>query len=435
MKKVYISLVAEFIHPRDLKIIEKANDLGELTVGLLSDKAISSLRSPPALDYPQRKKVLENIKGVSRIVIQKTLDPEENLRSLKPDYIIHSDEWSEWGGKKVRDLIQKVLGEWGGTLIEIPLGKESPSNQVLGELRAKGTTPQLRLSSLKRLIESKPIVRIIEVHNGLCGLIAEKVQIIKEDQVKEFDGMWESSLTDSTSKGRPDNSSVDMTSRIQTIDQILDVTTKPIIVDGDNGGMIEHFRFAVRTLERLGVSAVIIEDKVGPKRNSLFGTDVQQCQDSMEEFSEKIKAGKASQVTEDFMIIARIESLILKKGQNDALSRAESYMEAGADGIMIHSKEESPEEILTFCRRFKELKKRVPLIVVPSTYSIISEKELTQAGVQVVIYANHLLRSAFPAMVNVARSILEEGRCHEASRHYCMPIGDILNLVPAPVVS
>ena len=422
MKKVYISLSADYLHPRDLKVIEKACSLGQLTVGLFTDRAISLLGKPHILDYDQRKIIVENIKGVEKIVPQRTLDGEENLKTLRPDFVVHEKNWDHSGGKNVRDRLIAILEEYGGALIEI-LVESLPQRHF-------GITPQSRLSSLKRLLETKTLVRIIEVHNGLCGLIAEKVQVQNGHQMREFDGMWESSLTDATSKGKPDNSCVDMTSRIHTIDQILDVTTKPIIVDGNNGGIIEHFRSTVRTLERLGVSAVIIEDKIGPKRNSLFGTDVEQYQDSIEDFSEKIRAGKYTQVTQDFMIIARIESLILEKGIDDAFLRAKSYIESGADGIMIHSKHKSPKEVLEFCRLFKKLKKRVPLVVVPSTYSVISEEELIDAGVQIVIYANHLIRSAFPAMVNSARSILEEGRCYEASNDFCMPIGEILNLIP-----
>jgi len=292
-----------------------------------------------------------------------------------------------------------------------------------------GTTPEIRCKKLRQLIELKPIVRIMEVHNGLTGRIVEKTKIDNGHEIKEFDGMWASSLTDSVSKGKPDIELVDLTSRMHTIDNIFEVTTKPMIVDGDSGGLTEHFVYTVKTLERVGVSAVIIEDKVGPKRNSLFGTEVKQQQDTIENFSNKISQGKKAQVNDDFMIIARIESLILKKGLEDAIKRAQAYIEAGADGIMIHSKENDPQEILEFCKEFSKLKNKVPLVAVPTTYSKITEKELIDAGIDVVIYANHFLRSAYPSMVKVAETILKNGRCHEANEH-CLPIKDILTLIP-----
>ena len=431
MKKIYITLSAHFIQPNDLKMIEKACALGHLTVGLLTDEVFPLMGLTTPLSFGQRKLIVESMKGVSLVIPQFNLEPLSNIEKIKPDIVIHKNDWNNSGGNSGRQRIIKSLEKWGGKLIEISLEKPIQSQQLQQNLsQEKGTTPQQRLSSLRRLIQTKPLVRIIEVHNGLCGLIAENVKIESGLELKEFDGMWESSLTDSTSKGKPDNSSVDMTSRIQSIDQILDVTTKPMVVDGDNGGFVEHFQLTVRTLERLGISAIIIEDKVGPKKNSLFGTDVEQFQDTAKEFSKKIKAGKLSQVTKDFMIIARIESLILKKGLKDALIRAESYIEAGADAIMIHSKSNSPDEIVNFCKSFKTLNKQVPLVVAPSTYATISEDQLIEHGIKIVIYANHLIRSAFPAMVETARSILKEGRCYEASERYCMPIGEILNLVP-----
>ncbi|MDQ3194438.1 MAG: phosphoenolpyruvate mutase, partial [Bacteroidota bacterium] len=328
-----------------------------------------------------------------------------------------------------RQRVIDILNEWGGELVEVEYTKGISSTQLNTSLKEIGTTPGIRMKRLRRLLDSKPIVRLIEAHNGLTGLIVENLQITKDNIPQEFDGMWLSSLTDSTAKGKPDIEAVDVTARMQTLNDIVEVTTKPVIYDGDTGGRPEHFVFTVKTLERLGVSAVIIEDKVGLKKNSLFGTDVDQTQDTIESFSNKITLGKKSQITDDFMIIARIESLILKKGMEDALMRAEAYIAAGADGIMIHSKEKKPDEILKFCNSFKKFRKRVPLVVVPSTYSSVYENELIDAGVNVVIYANHLLRSAYPAMLETAKSILENGRSFE-SDNKMMEIEKILTLIP-----
>ena len=429
MKKVYVAMGVDVLHHGHINILETASKFGEVTVGLMTDKAIASYKRLPLLSYDQRKKIIENIKGVNNVIPQDTLDYSSNIKNLKPDFVVHGTDWRTGVQKETRRRVIETLNEWGGKIVEPEYTKDVSATQIIDKMQEIGTTPEIRCKKLKQLIELKPIVRIIESHNGLTGRIIEKSKVIDGETVREFDGMWESSLTDSTSKGKPDIELVDLTSRLQTVDSILEVTTKPMIVDGDSGGLTEHFVYAVKSLERLGVSAVIIEDKVGPKRNSLFGTEVNQQQDTIENFSDKISQGKKAQVNDDFMIIARIESLILKKGINDAIKRAQAYLDAGADGIMIHSKEESPQEILEFCKEYNQLKNKGPLVVVPTTYSTITEQELIDAGVNVVIYANHFLRSAYQSMVKVAESILKNQRCHEANEH-CLPIKDVLTLIP-----
>jgi len=428
-KKVFVGMSADLIHPGHLNIIKEAQKLGEVTIGLLTDKAIASYKRLPFLTFDQRKIIIENIKGVENVISQETLDYVPNLKNLKPDYVVHGDDWKKGVQSLTRQRVIDTLSEWGGELIEVEYTKGISSTQLNKSMKEIGTTPEIRMQRLKRLLEVKPIVRLIEAHNGLTGLIVENLKYEKGNIPKEFDGMWLSSLTDSTAKGKPDIEAVDVTARMQTLNDIVEVTTKPIIYDGDTGGRAEHFVFTVKTLERLGVSAVVIEDKIGLKKNSLFGTDVEQLQDTPENFSMKISAGKRSQITKDFMIIARVESLIAGKGIEDALMRAKAYIEAGADGIMIHSKEKKPDEILKFCKEYKKFEARVPLVAVPSTYNIITEKELTEAGVSIVIYANQLLRSAYPAMIDTAISILENERSFEADNKM-MPISEILNLIP-----
>ena len=429
MKKVYVAMGADIIHPGHLNIIKNASEFGQVYVGVLTDTAIASYKRLPYLNYEQRSIIVESLKNVYKIMPQKTLDYRPNLRELKPDFVVHGDDWKEGIQKETRQQVIDTLAEWGGELIEIPYTEGISSTKLNRAVREIGTTPQIRLSLLRRLINAKPIVRIIEAHNGLTGLIAETLQINHNGVTNQFDGMWASSLTDSTVRGKPDIEAVDITTRLTNVNDLLEVTTKPIIFDGDTGGKPEHFVYSVRTLERLGVSAVIIEDKVGLKHNSLYGTKFKQTQDTIENFCLKIEAGKKAQVTNDFMIIARIESLILKAGLIDALKRARAYIEAGCDGIMIHSKESKPDEILEFCREFKNFKKRVPLVVVPSTYDTIYEDELVQAGVNVVIYANQLLRSAYPSMVDTARTILTNGRAFEARKNM-MSIKEIITLIP-----
>tara|TARA_Y100000310_G_scaffold202593_1_gene202821 strand:- start:1239 stop:2531 length:1293 start_codon:yes stop_codon:yes gene_type:complete len=427
MKKVYVAMSADLIHHGHLNIINEAKKYGEVTLGLLTDKAIASYKRLPALTYEQRKKVIENIKGISNVIPQNTLDYVPNLIKIKPDYVLHGDDWKKGIQKKTRKKVLDTISAWGGKLVEIPYTPGISSTQLHQILKEIGTTPEARMKKLRRLLNAKEMVRFLEAHNGLSGLIVENTKIEKDNKREEFDGIWISSLTDSTAKGKPD---IELVERMDTLNQIIETTTKPIIVDGDTGGRTEHFPFTVRTLERLGVSAIIIEDKIGFKKNSLFGKGANQKQDSIKSFSKKISAGKKSQISEDFMIIARIESLILGKGIEDAIERARAYISAGTDGIMIHSKEKEPAEILEFCKEFSKLEKKVPLVVVPSTYCHITEKDLEKEGVNIVIYANHLLRSAYPAMIKTAESILKEGRSLEASNKICMPIKDIINLIP-----
>tara|TARA_R110001583_G_scaffold5729_5_gene30499 strand:+ start:3159 stop:4442 length:1284 start_codon:yes stop_codon:yes gene_type:complete len=425
MKKVYVGMCADLIHHGHLNIINNAKKYGEVTIGLLTDSAIASYKRLPALNYEQRKIVVENIKGVDKVIPQDTLDYIPNLEELKPDYVVHGDDWKIGVQKQVRQQVIDKLNQWGGKVIDVPYTKDVSSTKLHNHLKEIGTTSDIRRKMLKRLIESKPIVRILESHNGLTGLITEKTKCGND----EFDGMWLSSLTHSASKGKPDTQYVDITTVSQTLGEIFDVTTKPMIVDLDNGGLVEHFKPMVRSLERLGVSAVIIEDKIGNKRNSLFEDTSNQLQDSIEDFSYKISEGKKSLVTKDFMIMARIESFILGNGLEDAIERAEAYIKAGADGIMIHSKSKTPDEIISFCEKYNKFKKRVPLVVVPSTYNKVTEKQLTDIGVNVVIYANHLLRSAYPSMVDTATSILQNKRSYEANDK-CLPIKQVLELIP-----
>lgn len=428
-KKVYLGMVADIMHPGLINIINEGAKYGDVIIGLFTDKAVAERKRLPYLTYEQRKAVVENIKNVSEVIPQNEWSYIPNLKKLKPDYIIHGDDWKTGIDIELREQVFQVMNDLGGKVIEVPYTKGIDSTALFDDIKGIGTTPEVRMRMLRRLIASKPIVRIMEAHDGLCGLIIENLEIEEGHKLKSFDGMWSSSLTDSTSKGKPDIEAVDLTTRLQDLNNILECTTKPIIFDGDTGGKIEHFVFTVRTLERHGISAVIIEDKVGLKKNSLFGTDAVQTQDTIEHFCEKIRAGKNAQITKDFMIIARIESLIAGKTVSDALERAMAYVNAGADGIMIHSKNKSGEDIKEFCLEFRKAHPKVPIVVVPTTYDHVKEEELAKWGANVVIYANHMLRAAYPAMKKVAETILENERAQEV-RTLCMPIKEILELIP-----
>ena len=409
MKKVYVAMSADILHIGHLNIIKEASKYGDVTVGVLTDKAIASYKRLPFLSYEIRSKTVESIKGVQAVISQDTLDYTQNLLKVRPDYVVHGDDWKTGIQSTVRNKVIDTIKEWGGELIEPSYTEGISSTMLNASLKDIGTTPNTRLSKLRRLINAKSIVRILESHSGLTGLIIEKTTHLNDKGIiEEFDGLWSSSLTDSTSKGKPDIEQVDLTTRLQCINDMLESTTKPMIYDGDTGGKPEHFQFTVRTLESLGISAIIIEDKTGLKKNSLFGTAVPQTRDTIEDFTHKIRMGKSAQITDDFMIIARIESFILGDTLEDAIERADAYVEAGADGVMIHSKDKSGDDIKSFCLNFRVKNTATPIVVVPSSYNHIKEEELIEWGANIVIYANHLLRASFPSMQNVAKTILKK---------------------------
>ncbi|MCL1915765.1 MAG: phosphoenolpyruvate mutase [Desulfovibrionaceae bacterium] len=429
MKTIYLGLRGDIIHPGIINIIREAAGRGEVLVGLLTDSAIASHKRLPYLTWEQRREVLENIKGVSKVVPQEEWSYIPNLKKYRPDAIIHGDDWLSGPLSGEREEVFALMRETGGEVIEIPYTQGVNSSALNESMRSLGTTPDIRLKTLRRLLDLKKPLRILEAHSGLSGLIIEHLEIKKENGLRAFDGIWSSSLTDSASKGKPDIEAVDLTTRLQDLTNILECTTKPIIFDGDTGGKSEHFIYTVRTLERNGVSAVIIEDKVGLKKNSLFGTEVAQELAPIEDFCEKISSGKRAQVTKEFMIIARLESLIAGQTPAAALERAHAYVAAGADGVMIHSKEKSGEDIQGFCQKFRAEYRSLPLVLVPTTYNRFTEQELAAWGASIVIYANHLLRASYPAMMKAARSILENERSLEAEA-LCMPIKEILELIP-----
>ncbi|MBQ7774445.1 MAG: phosphoenolpyruvate mutase [Lachnospiraceae bacterium] len=428
MKKVYTCFCTDVIHEGHLNILQKAREYGEVVVGVLADEAMVRYNRFPTISQEERLALVKNTGLASVVLIQSEIMYDEVLEQLRPDYVIHGDNWQEGPERSIRENVVKNLAQYGGELIEVPYTYNEQVKKIDDNMKEKLAMPEFRRKRLRQLLKMRPIVKTLEVHSGLTGLIAEKTVVENDGGLDQFDAMWISSLCDSTAKGKPDIELVDMSSRIRTIDDVMDVTTKPIILDGDTGGLIEHFVYNVRTLERMGVSAVIIEDKTGLKKNSLFGTEVEQTQDSIENFCAKIRAGKQALRTEEFMIIARIESLILERGMDDALERAFAYVEAGADGIMIHSRRKSPDEILEFCRLFREKNSATPIVVVPTSFNSITEEELAQAGVNIVIYANQLTRSAFPAMQETAITILKNHRAKEADEKL-MPFKDIIRLI------
>ncbi len=431
-RKVYMCFSTDMIHSGHIAIIKKAKRLGKLIIGVLSDEAVVSYKRFPLLPFSERKAMFESISGVSQVVEQKSLSYQENLLAYKPDYVVHGDDWKEGVQKPVRDEVVSILASYGGKLVEFPYSNDEKYKDLENRARADMAMPDVRRARLRKAIAMKGTITAIEAHSGLTGLIAENTVVNQDGGARQFDAMWISSLCDSTAKGKPDIELVDMTSRFRTIDDIMEVTTKPIIFDGDTGGLTEHFVYTVRTLERMGVSMVIIEDKTGLKKNSLFGTEVKQTQASIPDFCEKIKAGKKAQKTKDFMICARIESLILEQGMEDALERAFAFAGAGADAIMIHSRKKDPSEIFEFVEKFRAKDAVTPIVVVPTSFNMVTEEEFKERGVNVVIYANQLTRTGFPAMQNAAKMILEHHRAKECDE-ICMPFKDIIRLIPEDV--
>jgi len=429
---VYIAMSTDFIGKGHINIIEKGREYGKVVIGLLTDEAIASYKRAPLLDYAERKKIIENIKGVEKIVPQYTLDYTDNLNLLRPDYVIHGDDWKSGIQSQIRNNVIKTLSEWSGKLIEIPYTYTQQDNVLSDSYHNLINTTDYRRAQLRKMLKLKPYIRVLEASSGLAGLIVENTKY--EDQakteIKEFDAMWVSSLCDSTFKGKPDIELIDLTSRINTINEIMEVTTKPILFDGDTGSKTEHFVYSVRTLERLGVSAIVIEDKKGLKKNSLLPNEVKHELEEKEVFAEKIKAGKRAQITRDFMIFARLESLIADGSVEDALDRAICYINAGADGIMIHSKNRDGNEVFKFLEDFRSLYQDIPVILVPTTFNQFTEDELYKSGANIIIYANHLLRSAYLAMTKAAQQILKDGKSEYASEQFCVSIEDILHLIP-----
>ena len=428
-KLVYIPMRADIIHPALINIINKGASLGKVIIGLLTDDAICSYTRPPQLSYEDRKKILECLKNIYKIIPQKSLDCCENLLKIKPNILLHGDDWKEGFQSQIRKKAVKLMKNWKGKIFEIPYDKNNNQSKINKITTNLGTTPEIRRVGLRKLLASKEITKIIEVHNALTGNIAEFSYCKSKGRVREFDAMWASSLTDSTVRAKPDIEAVDISSRVSTLNEIFESTTKPLIFDGDTGGKCEHLSFTIKSLERLGVSAIVIEDKAGLKKNSLFGNEVKQIQDDIKSFSHKIETAKKSQATEDFMIIARIESLILEKGMNDAIARAKAYINAGADAILIHSKQKTPKEVFEFSKKYNKFGSNYPLFCVPTSYSKVKESDLINNGFKAVIYANQLIRAAYPAMQKAAVNILEHKRAYE-SENNIMTINEILDLIP-----
>ena len=428
-KTVYMCFSADMIHSGHIAIIKKAQKLGDLIIGVLSDEAVASYKRYPLMPYSERKACFENIAGVSKVVEQKDLSYKANLKKYKPDYVVHGDDWKNGFQKPIRQEVIELLETYGGKLVEYPYSKNQKYKDLERTARAELSLPDVRRGRLKKLLNMKGTITAMEAHSGITGLIVEKTTVYEDGKARQFDSMWISSLCDSTAKGKPDIELVDMTSRFRTIDDIMEVTTKPIIFDGDTGGLTEHFVYTVKSLERMGVSMVIIEDKTGLKKNSLFGNEVKQTQDTIENFCAKISAGKKAQKTKDFMICARIESLILEQGMKDALDRAFAYTKAGADAIMIHSRKKDPTEIFEFVEKFRKKDKTTPIVVVPTSFNTVTEEEFKKRGVNIIIYANQLTRTGFPAMKNAAELILKNHRAKECD-DICMSIKDIITLIP-----
>ena len=429
-RKVYMCFSSDVIHGGHISIIKKAQKLGKLIIGVLSDEVVASYKRMPIVPASERKLMFENLVDVYKVVDQNTLSYRENLEKYRPEIVVHGDDWCTGFQRPIRDEVTDILASYGGKLVEFPYSNDKKYKEIESHTRSDLAMPDIRRGRLRRMLDAKGFVTAMEAHDGLTGLVVENTVVYQSGMARQYDAMWVSSLCDSTAKGKPDIELVDMSSRFRTIEDITEVTTKPIIFDGDTGGKTEHFVYTVRTLERLGVSMVIIEDKTGLKKNSLFGTEVEQTQDSIENFSAKIRAGKKAQRTKEFMICARIESLILERGMEDALSRAFAFVDAGADAIMIHSRKKDPSEIKEFIEKFRSKDQTTPIVLVPTSFNSVKEEEWKECGANIIIYANQLMRATVPAIQQAAKIILENHRAEECDK-MLMPFNEIIRLIPS----
>jgi len=433
-KLVYVGMTAEFFHHGHANILIKAREYGNVMVGLLTDSALLSHKRLPMLTWEQRKTIIANFNGVTEVVPQHEWEYSNNILKYRPDFMVHGDDWNVEHQKNVKDKALAALKTYGGRLIEIAYTDGVSSSVLQKEELSNGILPSTRVGILRRLINAKSIVRVLESHNAVTASIVDQSEHFSNsmNEVVRFDAIWSSSLTDSTSRGLPDTEALSISSRLLNIMEIFNVTNLPLIMDADTGGDAQHLSLHIKSMERIGISACIIEDKKGLKKNSLLGTSVSQEIEEPLVFAEKIDVAIKSKISQDFMVIARLESLILELGMEDALNRARLYCEAGVDGIMIHSRKKSPSEIFQFASIFRKEFPDVPLISVPTTYNEVYEKELVDAGFNVVIYANHMLRAAVPAMRNVANTILENGRSFEVDSRI-ESMASILKFIPGTV--
>ena len=417
-KTVYVGITGDMIHPGIINIIQQGAKYGRLIVGLLSNEAIATHKRIPYLTFEQRKAVIENIKGVSEVVPQEDWSYVPNLLKLKPDYIIHGDDWKTNYLKGIREEVFDVMKKIGGEVIEIPYTKGINSSQLFESTTNNGITAVQRLKSLRQLMNYKPIIRIMEANSGLSGLIIENLKIEKEDGIQRFDGIF-INLLDSNPSGVSEQESSNFMLKLNTVTDILECTTRPIIYGGYTSDNYENITFTIEKLELMGISAIIIEDK--------FKNTQELCNE--EEFCLKIKEGKKAQINPDFMIIAGIEELILGKSMDDALKKALASIKAGADGILISSNQKNGDDIKEFCSKLRKENKNIPIVLIPTTYNQFTEKELGEWGANIIIYADYLKKVTYPAMKKCAETILKSERSLEVNE-MCMPIKEILNLIP-----
>ncbi|MDJ0824059.1 MAG: phosphoenolpyruvate mutase [Rhodobacter sp.] len=428
---VYVSMTAEILHNGHLRILKEAKKHGRVTVGLLTDRALENKKPIPLLSFEQRKEILEALDCVDEVIAQDEWDYDACIDTHKPRVFVHGDKWDgPLTGMRERAIAR--LESYGGTFVELPYSHEFDGTHIAPQMAASLATPFAKQKAFRRMMQSKRLVRFLEAHSPLAALIGEHTKVQRNGDVLQYDGFWSSSLTDSTEMGLPDIEALDVTRRLQNIDEIFEVTTKPLVFDADTGGKAEHFELKVRTMERMGIAAAIIEDKTGLKKNSLLGTSVPQTQASIPEFQEKIRAGIEGQKYRGMMIIARLESLILGQGIDDALRRADAYVTAGAGAVMIHSKERDPAQVFAFTDAFAQDHPEVPIVAVPSSYNTVHDHELQAHGIKMIIYANHMLRSSYKAMEQTARAILEHGRTAEIEDEI-ITIPQILKLIPGTI--
>ncbi len=408
-KTVYVGMSADLVHPGHINLLREAASLGRVTVGLLTDRAISSYKRMPFLTFEQRRAVIEHIAFVTAVVPQDTLDYTDNLRLLRPDFVVHGDDWRNGVQAQTRRRVLDVLREWGGTLVEPPYTEGISSTALRMAAMDIGFAPGVRQRRLRRMLDCKPLVRVMQAHDGLSAHIVDRLEETTQGAPREYDAIWVDSLAGAPIRGKPDPLPFDLSSRLVTLHEILDATTKPLICNAGGAGHAAGVTAAVRTLERIGVSAIVIDTEVTDRRAVPAMAASAPPQDDMAAFIREIAAARDARVTPDFMIIARINDRTRDCGADRMMARAAAGVDAGADAVMCDSDPVNPDGIFDLCRRYRRLMNGHPLLVGLSGTEGLQEHDLASAGASMVVYTDTLLRAAREAMISAASQVLSCG--------------------------
>jgi len=423
-KTVYVGMVGDMLHVGHINILKTAARLGRVTVGVLTDRAVVGYKRLPLLAFEDRVRVVESIADVAAVVPQKTLSYVENLRALRPDYVVHGDDW-RYGDQvsRARAEVIATLGEWGGELVEVAYTKGISSTAIHRSGAADALFSGTRQGRLRRLLAAKPTLRIVEAHSGLSAKIAAEVR--GPDGATGFDAVWQSGLTDAIHRGKSDGGAVDRGRRLQAVEEILDAGPLPLIYDGRAAGRPETVFDLTRALDKAGVSALCLGDRSDPDRT---GPEM-----SPAETVAQIEAVRAACPTGAVMAISRIVVAAPGNGGSGALDRALdralALLEAGSDAVMFDSAADTAEPILDIAARLRRQRRDVPLFAAQSDRWGAPIHRFENAGIDAVVYETHLLRATVAPMRRAATALLAEGTGPAPD---LTPLPELRGLFPSP---